>query len=138
MIAPRTLDYQVDLSLQERCRAFEVQFPRTKLSIYHLRKFYREAGIRKKKIRKTKLINEIKQIEINEQAVVANNKIQDLEQRGYRLIYIDEMCVTKSTIPTHAYSPLRRPIEIDLKNFSNKTVAVLAGISKQKGMELVM
>ena len=75
---------------------------------------------------------------MKEQAAAANIQIQDLEERGYRIVYIDEMCITKSTIPTHAYSPMRKPVEIDLRSFSKTTVAVLAGISKQKGMELVM
>ena len=48
------------------------------------------------------------------------------------------MCVTKSTIPTHEYSMKNRPIEIDIKCFSKLTTAVLAGISAEKGVEIVM
>ena len=67
---------------------------------------------------------------MKEQAAAANIQIQDLEERGYRIVYIDEMCITKSTIPTHAFSPMKKPVEIDLRSFSKTTVAVLAGISK--------
>ena len=48
------------------------------------------------------------------------------------------MCVTKSTIPTHEYSMKNRSIEIDIKCFSKLTTAVLAGISAEKGVEIVM
>ena len=61
-----------------------------------------------------------------------------MKQQGFRIIFIDEMCVTKSTIPTHEYSLKNQPIEIDIKGFQNKTVAVLAGISMEKGVEIVM
>ena len=66
---------------------------------------------------------------------MAFNRVKSLTEQGYRIIFIDEICVTKSTIPTHEYSPLRQPIEIDLRGFSNKTIAVLAGISSAKGVE---
>ena len=74
-------------------------------------------------------------MKMKEQASEAQNRVLWLTQQGYRVIFIDEICVTKSTIPTHEYSPLKQPIEIDLKGFSNKTIAVLAGISSIKGVE---
>ena len=63
--------------------------------------------------------------------------MEELGQLGFRIIYIDEICVTKATIPSHEYSPEKKPLEIDLKNFSNKTIAVIAGISGAKGIEVV-
>lgn len=75
---------------------------------------------------------------MKEQAIEARDNAQHLSEKGYRVIYIDEICVTKSTIPTHEYSPLKQPIEVDLKFFSNKTIAVLAGISMDKGVEFAL
>ena len=75
----RTLDAWVDLTLHQRCQKFEEMHPDAKLSVYHLRKIYREAGIRKKKIRKTKIVGEDKKMEMKEQVAAANIQIQDLE-----------------------------------------------------------
>ena len=33
--------------------------------------------------------------------------------RGFRIIYVDEMMVTKSSIPTHAYSQKKQMLKID-------------------------
>lgn len=103
-----------------------------------MRKIYREAGISKKKIRKTKIIDPERRHNIKEEAIKAHQELISLQAQGYRIIYIDEMCVTKSTIPTHEYSKKNEPIEIDIKCFSKKTIAVLAGISAEKGVEIVM
>ena len=70
-----TLDAWVDLSLHQRCRKFEERHPDAKLSVYHLRKNYREAGIRKKMIRKTQIVGEDKQMEMKEQATAAGYAI---------------------------------------------------------------
>ena len=75
----RHLDAWVALSMQQRCHKFEEMHPDAKLSVYHLRKIYREAGNRKNKIRKTKIVGEDKQMEMKEQAASANAQIQDLE-----------------------------------------------------------
>ena len=105
------------------------------MTVYYLRKIYREAGIRRKKIRKTKIVDQQQRARMKEQARVARDQLNALSENGHRIIYIDEICVTKSTIPTHEYSPRREPMEIDLKHFSNKTIAVIAGISATKGVE---
>lgn len=42
--------------MQERRIRFGRQFPGSKISIYYLRKAYKMAGIKKKKIRRTKII----------------------------------------------------------------------------------
>jgi len=42
-------------------------------------------------------------------------KLQAYKDDGFRIIYLDEMCVTKSTIPTHEYSLKYQPLQIDYK-----------------------
>ena len=46
--------------------------------------------------------------------------------------------VQKSTIPTHAYSLKNQPIMIDYNQFHARTIAVLAAISEERGVDLVM
>ena len=45
--------------------------------------------------------------------------------------------VTKSTIATHEWSNKNKNFEIDMKDFGRESVAVLAGISKEKGLDYV-
>ena len=57
---------------------------------------------------------------------------------GFRVIYLDEMMVTTSRIPTHEYNRKNSSIQIDRKQYSHKSIAVLAGISASCGLDLMM
>ena len=46
--------------------------------------------------------------------------------------------VTKSSMPTHAYSVKNKRIEIDHWQYRSNPIAVLAGVSEQRGNDLVM
>ena len=50
-----TLDLMVGMSLSDRCEILKLQMPDTHITIYKLRKLYRELGIKKKVIRFTKI-----------------------------------------------------------------------------------
>ena len=58
--------------------------------------------------------------------------------RGFRVIYIDESMVTKSTIATHEYSVKNENYSIDLKQYGKETIAVIAGISRENGIDHVL
>ena len=64
-----TLDKWVGLSLEERRVMFHRQFPDKRISIYRLRKAYREAGIKLKKIQTTKIVTKGQQAKIEMQLV---------------------------------------------------------------------
>jgi hypothetical protein len=53
------------------------------------------------------------------------------------VIYLDEFCTTKMTMPTHDWSPKNATFEIDYKLYHKKTIASIIGISIN-GPELVM
>ena len=48
------------------------------------------------------------------------------------------MMVTKSTIPTHAYSVKNQRIKIDHWQYRSNPIAVAAGVSEQLGCDLIM
>ena len=54
---------------------------------------------------------------------------------GYRIIYLDETCFTRSTMPKVEYSLQGQNMPADLANRNEPTLAVLAAISKEKGQE---
>ena len=56
---------------------------------------------------------------------------------GFRIIYIDETMITKSTIATHEWSKKNSNYKIDMKHYAKYTVAVIAGISKEYGLDMI-
>ena len=114
------------------------KFPERRLSMYHLLKVYKQHGIKKKKIRKTKIITEQHRQRIHEECLVAKRQLAEHKAQGYRIIYCDELCTTVSTIPSHAYSLKKQPLKIDLRQFSQRCVATITSFSAEAGMELVM
>ena len=106
--------------------------------MYYLRKVYREAGVKKKKIRRTKIIEPAHQVKIDAEALVAKDLLQKHIKEGYRVIYIDEFMTTKATMPTHDWTPRNQAFRIDYKLYHKKTVAAIGAISKEDGTELIM
>ena len=52
---PLTLRQQASYSLEERLAMFKRRYPNSKVTVYKLRKLYKQYGIKKKVIRKAKL-----------------------------------------------------------------------------------
>ena len=51
------------------------------------------------------------------------------KEEGYRIIYVDELCTTKSTILRSDWSALKQYPKTDIDSFHRKTVATIAAIS---------
>ena len=64
LLRPETMLKYCGMSLQERCMDFRRQYPDGYITIYKLRKLYKEAKVRKKYLRMTKLPDEPKMREI--------------------------------------------------------------------------
>ena len=58
LVSKDTLRAWVGLTQQQRARMFTRRYPNKILTIYRLRKVYKDHGIRRKKIRNTKVITE--------------------------------------------------------------------------------
>jgi hypothetical protein len=70
-----------------------------------LRKAYRKAGVKKKKIMRHKIISPDHKAKIRLEALGVKDILKQHMDEGYRIIYLDEFCTTKSTMPTHEWSP---------------------------------
>ena len=55
---------------------------------------------------------------------------------GYRILYLDEICFTRSTMPKAEYCLQGQNMPADLAHLKEPTLAVLSAISKEKGQEL--
>ena len=124
--------------MEQRRRLFHRRFPEVKISLYHLRLVYREAGIKKKQINIRKRINPNHKQKIREEAREALAQVTAAEEAGHRIIYIDEFCTTKSTIPRSDWSVRANYPSTDIKKYHRKTIASIAAISHERGLELIM
>ena len=97
---------------------FHRQYPDKRIKVYHLRKEYRMAKIRKKKIKRTKVISEDKEWQRLGEAVEAYSGLEQHKAEGYRILYLDEVMTTKSTLPMFEWSALNDNMKVDLSQFS--------------------
>ena len=80
---------------------FHRQYPETKVSMYHLRLVYKQAGVKNKMIRMKKQVHTYLSDKINKEANEAYSALKAAKNDGSRIVYIDELCTTKSTILRH-------------------------------------
>ena len=50
---------------------------------------------------------------------------------------MDECLVTKKTMSTHAWTPLKTNITLDYSEFYAKAQAIIVSVSRENGVELV-
>ena len=93
--------------------------------------------MRKKKVKIMKIPNKKETKRVRKSIQEAKRDQELYRARGFRIIYLDETMITKSTIATHEWSKKHHNYEIDMKQYGKDTVAVLAGISKEYGMDFV-
>ena len=74
---------------------FHRQFPEKRITIYRLRKAYREAGIKLKKIQTTKIVTKGQQARIELQLIKCKAEVKQHLEEGFRIVYVDEICTTK-------------------------------------------
>ena len=92
------------MSAPERAADFMRVFPAKKLSTTRLLNIYKKHKVRKKKVVITKLVNETQRKRIKRQVSAVRDELKWQSRRGFRIIYLDEMMITKSTIPKREWS----------------------------------
>ena len=80
-----------------------------------------------------------KKVKAENEATYAKEKVKMIRQLnkakrdGYRIIYIDETVFTRSTVPKVEYCLPKDNMTVDKSLINEPTVALLSGISKEKG-----
>ena len=77
-----------------------------------LSQLYKKYKIKCKKIKFVKPINPEKEHEYEQWRLDIKDKIADLKQKHYRIIYLDESIFTTKTIRRKEYTPNRTPLRI--------------------------
>ena len=123
------------MSLVERAADFTRVFPNKKISSTTLSRIYKKNKVRKKKVKVTKIPTKKERAKIKKTTYQAKEELEYYRSRGFRIIYLDETMVTKSTIATHDWSAKNQNYKIDMKSFGKESIAVLAAISKEYGID---
>ena len=93
----QTLRMQTSLSLIDRCKYFQKEFPTAKMNPTLLRQVYAIHGIKKKKLRWQKFPKERNPDKEKQQLTTMKREMTKAKNLGYRFVYIDETCFTRKT-----------------------------------------
>ena len=91
--------------------------------------------IKKKLIRMTKITDRAARERIVLQAAELAQDVRMAHERGFRIIQLDECCVTKSTIPKSTWSSKNNNHLLDFKQLRNEVKAILAAVSREYGLD---
>ena len=58
-------------------------------------------------------------------------------ETGFRIVYVDECLVSKSTIPKVEWSRLKENAKIDLSSFDTAPIAIIGAVSREFGVDLI-
>ena len=72
---------------------------------------------------------------VKQQLATMKRQLTRARNDGYRVVYLDETCFTRTTMPKTEYCLQGKNMAADLVHLVEPTLAVLAAISKEKGLE---
>ena len=138
ILSRETIIMQVGMTIAERRAQFLRRWPDRQISESKYWSLYRKHHVRKKKIRITKINDANRERRIRRETEFMAQQLKVMTQRGFRIVYLDETMVTTKTIPTHEWSGVKHQIQVDQQHYGRKAIAVLAGVSQERGVDLMM
>ena len=100
-----------------------------------LRKVYALHNIKKRAIKWYKKAKHPDPEKERQQFATMKRMMTRAKNDGYRIIYLDEICFTRSSVPKMEYCAKGENMPADLAHLQEPTLAVLSAISKEKGQE---
>ena len=100
-----------------------------------LRRIYSIHKIKKKALKWYKRASQRDPVKEAQQLSTMKRLLTKAKNDGYRIVYLDEICFTRSTVPKTEYCTLNSNMPADLAHLNEPTLAVLSAISKEKGQE---
>jgi len=136
--SPATLKRQTGMALGVRLAEFLSKFPEKKISLTTFCRIYKKHQIRNKRIKITKLPDRVVRQRIKKQTAFMAKQLHEMIDRGFRIIFLDETLITKSTIPKREWTPKKQRLDIDFSQFSREVIAIIASISREAGVDMIM
>ena len=94
--------------------------------------------IKKRRITWKKKSNNLTTVELSREKLKLLRQIEKARKDGYRVIYLDETMFTKAALPQSEYCLPKENVNIDKSQAYEPAMALLSGISKEKGLEHYM
>ena len=104
LTSPHVLRLQAHLSLAGRCARFHRQYPEMRISVNKIREIYKKHMVRRKVLQEQKMVTRPHLQRIDEEARRALQEFREYVRRGFNIVYLDEVCFTKTTLPTLCWS----------------------------------
>ena len=123
------------MSLKDRCKQFQREFPRAHMNRTLLRKVYRIHGVKKKYLRWTKQAKDPDPEEDRQKLIIMKRLLTRAKNDGYRVVYADETMVTRKSVNNTEWARKHENMTVDQAKLNEPTLALLAAISKEKGLE---
>ena len=98
-----------------------------------LRQVYQQHRIKKKKLRWYKEAPNQDSSVIRQQLATMKRQLTMAKRDNYRIIYLDEAMFTKSALPKSEYYLPKQNVNIDKSQTNEPAMALLSGISKERG-----
>ena len=102
-----------------------------------LRSIYRRHNIKKKKYRWYKEAPNIDEAERQRELARMKRQLAKAKKDNYRIIYLDEICFTRKTVSDTEWALPGQNISVNTKMLDEPTLAVVSGISKERGQEYI-
>ena len=98
LTSAETLSAHIGLSLMDRSKLFERQYPDRKMNAMLLTKIYRMYGVKKKAISWKKRLKPNTALKYDELKQELRQKVLQAKQQGYEILYTDECMFTRKTV----------------------------------------
>ena len=129
---------QAALSIPERAMLFNKRFRIKSMTTRILRRLYREYGITRKKVKRTKLLNDSQLPKQKVEMLTRIQEVSNLRKQGYDIVYVDEVMFTKKTILEHTWSNRYGPLKYDMSSLSTEPLACCVAVSERYGLDLLV
>lgn len=98
---------------KERTEVFMAKFPGSKLSVTTLRRFYAKNNIKAKAVRQEKRMppHALANYTAEKQRIL--RELDEARRQGRRILYVDEICFTKTSIMNRCWSKPNENITVD-------------------------
>ena len=103
LVDRRTLRSQTGMSLADRCLQFSRQFPGAHMNRTLLRKIYKLHNVKKRSLKWFKQARDRDPEKERQQLITMKRLLTRARNDGYRIIYLDEICFTRSSVPKTEY-----------------------------------
>ena len=121
--------------MADRAKDFKREFPTASANATLLRQVYARAKIKKKRLKWIKLPKDYDEAKQRQELSTMKALITKAKNAGFRLVYLDETMVTRKTVEHSEWSLPKQNVRVDAALLNEPTLAVLAAISKERGVE---